>query len=55
MVAAESQMLVSDAIKSDDQLSGAIDRHRQSVILSLSWSGFAEALKRKDPVGAMSS
>jgi GT2 family glycosyltransferase len=55
VVAAESQMLVSDAIKRDELLSGAIDRHRQSVILSLSWSGFAEALKRKDPVGAMSS
>jgi glycosyltransferase involved in cell wall biosynthesis len=55
VVAAESALLDSDAIKHDEQLSGAIEKHRQSVILSLSWSGFAEALKRKDPVGAMSS
>jgi glycosyltransferase involved in cell wall biosynthesis len=55
VVAAESALLDSDAIKHDVQLFGAIEKHRQSVILSLSWSGFAEALKRKDPVGAMSS
>jgi hypothetical protein len=55
VVAAESALLNSDAIRRDARLAGAIEKHRQSVILSLSWSGFADALKRKDPVGAMSS
>jgi glycosyltransferase involved in cell wall biosynthesis len=51
----ESELLGTEAVRRDRQLSDAIEKHRQSVTLAQSWSGFAEALKRIDPVAAMSS
>jgi glycosyl transferase family 2 len=55
LATAESRLLDNSGVKRDEQLADAIGRHRQSVVLALAWTAFAEALKRKDPVGAVNS
>ena len=55
LATAESRLLDNGGVERDEPLADAIGRHRRSVVLALAWITFAEALKRKDPIGAVNS